>query len=162
MKLTKILVILTTIFVSSCSSFKNNESLGVAGDKNSSVRLKDNSKNSDDVDKIIIATYNGGEVSLKQAQIELNKLILKNPKLKGLNFNNLKSEQQQMIIKEIIIRDLSYIQARKHKLHKTKEYKEAIQLFQTEFLKQQLFLKIANDAKQEENLKENYDKLASE
>ena len=38
----------------------------------------------------IVATYKGGQVSLKDANLELNLLISKNEKLKGLTFEKLK------------------------------------------------------------------------
>ena len=119
-------------------------------------------KNLSSNNKIIVATYKGGKITLQQAQMELNKIIVKNPDLKGLNFSNLNANQKEMVIKEIVLKELAYREAKKQKVHKTQSYKQALRLFETEALKQQLFLKLANDAKKEENLKKNYDKLVKE
>jgi peptidyl-prolyl cis-trans isomerase C len=112
--------------------------------------------------KDIVARYEGGVVTLNQAQTELNKLSLQNPNLKGIVFSNLTSDQKEAIIKEIILKEFAYREAKKQKLHKTEDYKQALKLFETEMLKQKLFVKLTNDAKEEANLKENYDKLVKD
>ena len=56
---------------------------------------------SDDSSKTIISTYSGGQVSLRDAATELDKLIAKNEKLKGLTFDKLSSDQKDAIIKEV-------------------------------------------------------------
>ena len=112
--------------------------------------------------KQIVANYKGGVVTLQQVEAELSKLILKNPKLKGLSFNNLNSDQKEMVVKEIVLKEIAYKEAKKQKLNKSDDYKQALKLFETEMLKQKLFLKLAEDAKATTNLKENYDKLVLE
>lgn len=112
--------------------------------------------------KEIVARFEGGVVTLNQAQIELNKLTLQNPNLKGITFNNLTSDQKEAIIKEVVLKEFAYKEAKKRKLHKSKEYKEALRLFETEMLKNNLYTDIANKAREEKNLKENYDKLVKD
>jgi parvulin-like peptidyl-prolyl isomerase len=110
-------------------------------------------------DKQIVATYKNGSISSKQAQLELNKLIIKNPSLKNLTFNDLDANQKEMVVKEIVLKKIAAKKAKQLKLHKSKDYKQALKLFKTELLKQKLFLELANNAKTEENLKASYDEL---
>ena len=107
----------------------------------------------------IVANYKGGYVTLNQAQIELNKLAVQNPDLKGIAFESLNNDQKEIIIKEIVLKEIAYKEAKRERLNKEKDYKQALKLFETELLKQKLFVKITQDAKKEENLKKNYDEL---
>lgn len=118
--------------------------------------------NSKDPSKIIISNYKGGKVTLRDAQLELDKIIIRNEKLKGLTFNQLTSDQKENIIKEIIIKKIAHKEAKKRNLHKNKQYKEALRLFETEMLKNNLYADIAKKASEEENLKNNYEKLAKD
>lgn len=111
------------------------------------------------VGESIVANYEGGYVTLNQAQIELNKLAVQNPDLKGIAFESLNNDQKEIIIKEIVLKEIAYKEAKKEKLNKEKDYKQALKLFETELLKQKLFVKITEDAKKEENLRANYDEL---
>jgi len=113
-----------------------------------------------DPSKVIVSTYSGGQVTLQEATAELNKLIAKNEKLKGLTFDSLDSDQKEIVIKEVVLNDISGKEAKKRNLQKDKDYREALQLFETELLKQKLFIALANEAKEENNLKKNYDELA--
>jgi ribonuclease D len=45
-------------------------------------------------EKTIVATYNKGEITLAEAQLELNKIANKSEKLKDLKFTDLKKDQQ--------------------------------------------------------------------
>jgi len=107
----------------------------------------------------IVANYKDGYVTLNQAQTELNKLAVQNPDLKGIAFENLNNDQKEIIIKEIVLKEIAYKKAKKERLNKEKDYKQALKLFETELLKQKLFVKITEDASREENLKKNYDEL---
>ena len=118
--------------------------------------------NSKDPSKIVISNYKGGKVTLRDAQLELDKIIIRNEKLKGLTFNQLTSDQKESIIKEIIIKKIAYKEAKKRNLHKNKEYKEALRLFETEMLKNNLYADITKKASEEKNLKSNYEKLAKD
>jgi len=91
-----------------------------------------------DPSSIIVATYSLGEVTLKDANYELNKLITKNDKLKDLTFDKLSQEQKETIIKEIALREISYKEAKKRKLNKQKDYQESLKSFESELLKQKL------------------------
>jgi len=113
-----------------------------------------------DLSKNIVSTYSGGQVTLKDAGAELDKLIAKNEKLKGLTFDKLSSDQKEAIIKEVVLKEIAYKEAKKRKLDKDEDYQSALKLFETELLKQKLFIKLVQDAKEEENLKKNYGELA--
>ncbi len=110
----------------------------------------------------VVATYNQGVVTLKQAQIELNKLTIQNPDLKGIAFNDLTSDQKESIIKEVVLKELAYQQAKKQNLDQDQDYQESLKVFQSEMLKQKFFTKLASEARKEENLKKNYDKLVKD
>lgn len=110
----------------------------------------------------VVANYKGGFVTIHQAQMELDKIILKNSDLEGLTFDKLNSDQKEMVVKEVVLKEMAYQEAKNLKLHKTDEYYKSLKLFETEILKQKLFLKLASDAKKEENLKESYDTLVAE
>jgi len=125
-----------------------------------SYKLVGNSdKKLNDPSKIIISSYKGGKVTLKEAQIELSKLIAKNEKLRGLTFDNLTSDQKESIVKEVVLKEISYKEAKKRKLHKDVNYKEALRIFETDLLQQKLYTQLANEAKEEKNIKKNYDEL---
>ena len=113
---------------------------------------------SDDNEQIV-ANYKDGYVTLNQAQTELNKLAVQNPDLKGIAFESLNNDQKEIIIKEIVLKEIAYKEAKKERLNKEKDYKQTLKLFETELLKQKLFVKITKDAKKEKNLKKNYDEL---
>ena len=138
---------LLLLFLTSCQSMTGSKSSGETASVN-------------DPSKTIISTYSGGQVTLKDANAELDKLIAKNEKLKGLTFNKLSSDQKEAIIKEVVLKEIAYKEAKKRKLDKDEDYQSALKLFETELLKQKLFIKLVQDAKEEENLKKNYDELA--
>lgn len=128
---------LLSLSLSSCSAFK--------GDKSE--------------DEIKISTYKGGEITEKEAKAELRKLVVRNKKLRGLTFDKLSDAQKKIIIKEAVINEISYKEAKKRKLHKEKEYKEALNLFKKEFLKQRLLASLRKDATSDELVKAKYDTL---
>lgn len=107
----------------------------------------------------IISTYKDGQVTLKDVNIELEKLALKNEKLKGLTFDKLSQEQKETIIKEVVIKEMAYFEAKKRNLNKDNEYQDALKVFETELLKQRLFVDLAKQASDEKNVKKNYDEL---
>lgn len=112
-------------------------------------------------DDKILATYEGGNVMLSEVKREFSKIISRDEKLKKLTFDDLASEQKKIIINEVVVNDVSYQKAKELKLNNDDDYQEALKLFETELLKQKLYLHIANQVKQEENLKKNYQQLAS-
>jgi peptidyl-prolyl cis-trans isomerase C len=125
---------------------------------NSKVSGKEESVSNDPAKKII-STYSGGEVTLKDVNIELEKLIVQNAKLKGLTFDRLSSDQKEAIIKEVVLKEIAYKEAKKRSLNKDKDYQEALKVFETELLKQRLFVDLAKQASEEKNVKKNYDEL---
>ncbi len=110
-------------------------------------------------DTDVVARYEGGVVTLNQAQTELSKLSLQNSDLKGIAFGSLNNDQKEIIIKEIVLKEIAYNRAKKERLNEQKDYEQALKLFETELLKQKLFVKIAEDASREENLQTHYDEL---
>lgn len=139
------LIILTSIILSSCQSAKSGKDLV--------------SKESDP-SKTIISNYDGGEVTLSEAQVEVDKIAATNKNLKGLTFDKLIPEQKEAIIKEVVLKEVAYKEAKKRKLNKDKEYEVALKIFEEELLKQKLFVELSKAAMEEENLKTEYDKLA--
>jgi parvulin-like peptidyl-prolyl isomerase len=107
----------------------------------------------------IVAKYKGGQVSLKDANLELNLLISKNEKLKGLTFEKLNSEQKEAVIKEVILNQITYKEAKKRNLDQEKDYQEALRIFKSELLKQKLLVTIAKEATDENSLRKNYNEL---
>lgn len=116
----------------------------------------------DDQSRTIVATYEGGEVTLKDANYELNRLIAKNDKLKGLTFEKLSSEQKEAVIKEVVLKEMAYKEAKKRKLDKDKDYQETVKSFELEFLKQKFLFTLAKEAIDEKNVRKNYDDLVTE
>ena len=135
------------LLLTSCQNSLNSKSSG-------------NESATNDPSKTIISTYSGGQVTLKDANIELDKLIAKNEKLKGLTFNKLSADQKEAIIKEVVLKEMAYKEAKKRSLNKDQDYQEALKLFETELLKQKLFIKLTEEAREEKNLKKSYDELA--
>ena len=79
------------------------------------VSNKENSV-TNDPSRTIVSTYSGGQVILKDANAELDKLIAKNEKLKGLTFDKLSSDQKEAIIKEVVLKEMAYKEAKKKKV----------------------------------------------
>ncbi len=124
--------------------------------------LGKSSNNSKDPSKIIVSNYRSGEVTLKETQIELDKLALKNEKLRGLKFDNLTANQKEAVIKEVVLKEIAHKEAKKRNLHEEKNYKESLKTFENEVLSQNLYADIAKKAGSEEKVKKHYDKLAKD
>lgn len=127
---------------------------------NSRVSAKEDSA-ANDPSKTIVSSYSGGEVTMRDVSIELEKLIAKNDKLKGLTFEKLSNDQKEAIIKEVVLKEAAYKEAKKRNLNKDKDYQEALKIFESELLKQRLFISLAKEAADEKNVKKNYDELAA-
>jgi peptidyl-prolyl cis-trans isomerase C len=117
---------------------------------------KDAQKKSSD---ITISTYKGGKITLREAEIELTKLVAKNKDLQAVQFSDLNEEQKKIIIQEAVMNEISYQEAKKRKLHKGEEYQEALKIFNEEFLKQRLYIDLKEKAGLEESVKKHYDTL---
>lgn len=142
---TPLTIIFILLITSSCQSSKSGKDLA--------------SKESDP-SKIIISNYDGGEVTLSEAQVEVDKIAATNKNLKGLTFDKLNPQQKEAIIKEVVLKEIAYKEAKKRNLNKDKEYEAALKIFEEELLKQKLFVQLTKAAMEEENLKIEYDKLA--
>src|SRR3989338_8325004 len=94
-------LLLTTIFLTSCQTSLNSKLSG------------SNESQASDPSKTVISTYSGGQVTLRDTTLELDKLIARNEKLKGLTFDKLSSDQKEAIIKEVVIKDIAYKEAKK-------------------------------------------------
>lgn len=142
-------LLLITIFLTSCQTSLN-----------SKVSSKEESA-ANDPSKTIISTYSGGQVTLRDVSIELEKLIAQNEKLKGITFDKLSADQKETIIKEVVLKEIAYKEAKKRNLNKDKDYEEAIKIFELELLKQKLFTDLIKKASSEKNVKKNYDDLVA-
>jgi len=107
----------------------------------------------------IISKYKGGNVTLSEAQAELNRLSLQNKNPQKIEFNGLNANQKEAIIKEVVLREISYKEAKKRGLDKKDDYKKSVKLFKSEILKQNLYTQIAQNAVTEEAIKNSYDKI---
>ena len=114
-----------------------------------------------DQSKTIIATYKGGQVTLQNFNSELENLIEKNEKLKGVTFEKLNAEQKELIIKEFVVKEIASKEAKKRKLHKDDDYQEALKNFESELLKQKLVFALIKEASDEKNVKKNYDEIVA-
>ncbi len=127
---------------------------------NSRISSKEDSVSNDPA-KTIVSTYSSGQITLKDVNLELEKLIAKNDKLKGLTFDKLSQEQKEAVIKEVIIKEMAHKEAKKRKLDKDDDYQDALKNFESEMLKQKLVFALAKEAADEKNVKKNYDELAA-
>lgn len=109
----------------------------------------------------VIATYKGGQVTLKDVNYELGRLIAQNSKLKGLAFEKLTSEQKELVVKEVILKEMAYREAKRRDLDDDKEYQIVLKNFEAELLKQKLLLNLVQEASDEKNVKKNYDELVA-
>ena len=110
-------------------------------------------------EKTIVATYNKGQITLAEAQLELEKISSKSEKLKDIKFTDLKKDQQELIIKEMVLQKIVYQEAKKMGFKKEKSYETAVKNFKQEFLKQKLYNHLVNNAKTQENVQKNYNEL---
>lgn len=107
-----------------------------------------------------VATYDGGTVSKSDVNYELNKLIAKDAKLKGLTFDKLNAAQKETIIKEVVLKELALQEAKKRNLNHDQDYQDALKNFESELLMQKLLLSLTKEASSETNVKKNYAELA--
>jgi hypothetical protein len=91
-----------TLLLASCES--------ISGAKSSSGISATN-----DSATTVISTYNGGEVTLRSATLELEKLVARDEKLKGLTFDKLSADQKETIVKEVVFKEIAYKEAKKKK-----------------------------------------------
>ena len=110
-------------------------------------------------EKTIVATYNKGQITLAEAQLELEKIASKSEKLKDIKFSDLKKDQQELIIKQMVLKTIVYQEAKKMGFKKEKSYEMAVKNFKQEFLKQKLYNHLVNTAKTQENVQKNYKEL---
>ena len=141
-----LLITLTAHILSSCQVMTNDNS----------------SKNSDESNKVIVANYQNGKVSQKNVETVIAKLVAQNPKLNGLVYKNLNSLQKEAIVKEFVLNEIIYDEAKDRNLHKDQDYQDALKIFETELLKQKLFTQLIKEAGAEENVKKQYDKLVND
>ena len=141
-----LIITLTAHILSSCQVMTNDNS----------------SKNSDESNKIIVASYQNGKVSQKNVETVIAKLVAQNPKLNGLAYKNLNSLQKEAIVKEFVLNEIIYDEAKDRNLHKDQDYQDALKIFETELLKQKLFTQLIKEAGAEENVKKQYDKLVND
>ena len=59
----------------------------------------------------------------------------------------------------MVLKEISYKKAKARSLNKDKDYQEALKIFESELLKQKLFIALAKEATDEKNVKKNYDEL---
>ncbi len=112
--------------------------------------------------KNIVATYKGGSVTSNEVNYELNKIIAGNDKLKNLTFDQLNKDQKEALVKEVVLKNSSYKEAKRRGLNKDSDYQEALKIFESDLLKQKLLVALVKEAQEEENVRKNYDKLAAE
>lgn len=112
--------------------------------------------------KRIIAKYDGGVVTLAEAQKALKKINAQQKEQKNINFLTLDLTQQELLLKEIIGKKIAYQEALKRKLNKTKKYKLAIETLKTELLVQDLYEDIAQEVLTEAKMQEEYNNLITE
>ena len=62
--------------------------------------------NANDTSKVIVANYQGGKVTLRDANEEITKLATQNAKLKGVSFYQLTADQKETIIKEAVLKEI--------------------------------------------------------
>jgi parvulin-like peptidyl-prolyl isomerase len=117
------------------------------------------SEKKDSKDTIVATFGNNKSINQGQLETEINKLTIQNPYLKNLNFDNLPLDQKESIIRQIILKEASYEQAKKRNIHKSEEYKKAKRLFERELLQQKLFSIISQEAVSEEKLMQEYEEL---
>jgi peptidyl-prolyl cis-trans isomerase C len=145
-KLSAIILITTTLVLPSCKT-SINEKFAV---KNSRIP---------NPEKIIVASYNDGKVSLKDVESQINKLTSQNDKLNDSNFYQLNTNQKENLIKEIVLKKIYVKEAKKRSLDKDEDYKQALIGFESELLRQKLLIALAKDVDEEKDLEENYKKL---
>ncbi|MFM7620253.1 MAG: peptidylprolyl isomerase [Alphaproteobacteria bacterium] len=158
-----IFLTLLVVALSSCQGFQGLGSVSGKNSQNKDSQGGDSAGNSeDDPAQKIIATYSSDSsknISLRDLNIELEKLALQNPKLKGLNFESLSYQQKESLIKELVLKEMAVNEAKNRGLHREKNYQEALRVFEREMLKQTLINQLSKEATAEKNVKKNYDEL---
>lgn len=112
-------------------------------------------------EKDAIATYSSGSVTQKDLLNQLNILKSQNNKLKDISVKSLSDKQKKFLVNEIILRKISSGRSKNFNLHKTDDYKSAMTNFSDNLLQKKLYIKLAQEATNEEFIKENYQKLKS-
>lgn len=118
-------------------------------------------QNNNNQDKVIVSTYNEGEITLQDINVEIDKIISQNSKLSDLTFTKLTAEQKDYLIKEVTLRKIAYKEAKKRGLEKDKDYQFAIKTFESELLKQKLMLTLVKDATEEKSVRKKYQEIVN-
>jgi peptidyl-prolyl cis-trans isomerase C len=120
-----------------------------------------NEQNNNNTDRVIVSTYNEGEITLQDINVEIDKIISQNSKLSHLTFAKLTAEQKDYLIKEVTLRKIAYKEAKKRGLEKDKDYLFAIKTFESELLKQKLMLTLVKDATEEKSVRKKYQEIVN-
>ena len=120
-----------------------------------------NNKSNTDPNNQIVATFNGGNVKLIEAQAELRRLALQSPALLNTNFLDLTEIQQKLVIQETIIKKISAKKAIAKNLDQDQEFKVGFEIFKNELLRQSLMSHLVTKAQTEENLQEKYQEIVN-
>lgn len=107
----------------------------------------------------IIAVFDGGKVSRKDFQDEIEAISLQNPVANELKYDELSADQKKLIIEQIVIKKIIHDIALKKGYNQDKKYHAAMRSFKTEFLRKRLYTDIAHEAQKEQNLRKKYDEF---
>ena len=111
---------------------------------------------------VIVATYKGGEVTKTQINYELKKLAVQNPKIASITFEDLPTNQKELLVKEIVLKKAAVKKAKKYDLDEDEVYVQAHDIFESTMLQKQLYLKLSKEATTDDKLRAKYDELVEQ
>ena len=154
-----IITIILSSFSISCA-VKNDQFIKKDISKNNSNSESILAKNSSNFNQdIVIAKYIDGNITKKEVDSEIKILAMQNSQFKDVEFDKLDKDQKEAVINEIIIKKILYKKAKKLKLHNNKSYKDALNNFQNEMLKQEMIVHIVKEATSQDKIINSYNKL---
>jgi len=108
----------------------------------------------------IIANFQNGYVTLDEVNIQMQKLSLQNPQFGNIDFNDLNSNQQQSLINEVVVQKVLYQKAIEANYNKDRKFKESVEQYKMDLLKQKYISEIARKDITNDALKAQYDQLS--
>lgn len=119
-------------------------------------------KDSDTRDKSeVIATFNGGKVTKKEAEDVLANALGGMPKFADKRFDDLSSFMQQNIVREVVVQRLVNAKAKKSGVAKQPNTKQKISAVTDQLVREAFLQHIAEDEVTEAAIKDQYDQMAN-
>jgi peptidyl-prolyl cis-trans isomerase C len=108
----------------------------------------------------IIANFQNGHVTIDEVNTQMQKLSSQNPQFATIDFNDLSSDQQQVLINEVVVQKVLYQKAIDANYNKDRKFKESVEQYKMDLLKQKYLSEIVQKNITNDAIKAQYDQLS--